>query len=326
MKGSNINTREVDFEEWSNLWIKSPNSNILQSWFYGQSKSESDGFEVMNLCVSEFGEDLALVMILKKKISFLGTIIRINRGPIFLSEGIDMDRKCEVIESVISQLKKDSLLIQMAPEIEESIELETKLKTLGFKRLPNTPWSSGKIDLSLSEEDLLMSLNGKWRNCYRKGLKMGVQISNVSDNESELKNLLEHYKNLQTKKDFSGLTDNLIGSLAKKEDPLWKFNIFKAQDNNGTLLGYVVTVDHGNTSIYLIGITTNEGRQLQANYVMLWEGIVNAKKSGSLQFDIGGLTSDTPKGVAHFKKGLKSNSYSLIGEWRRFYFRNILRF
>ena len=308
------------------MWIKSPNSNILQSWFYGQSKSESDSFEVVNICISESGKDLALVMILKKKIPLLGTVVRINRGPIFLSDEISVEMKCKVIEAVVSQLKKDSLLVQIAPEIEESIEVETQLKKLGFKRLSNTPWSSGKIDLSITEDDLLMSLNGKWRNCYRKGVKMGVQISNVSGSARELKNLLEEYKNLQTKKDFSGLTGSLIDSLAKKEDPLWKFNIFKAQDKNGILLGYVVTVDHGDTSIYLIGITTNEGRKLQANYVMLWEGIINAKKSGSSQFDIGGLTSETPKGVAHFKNGLKSKVYSLTGEWRRFYFRNIFRF
>jgi len=234
--------------------------------------------------------------------------------------------QCQVIEAILLRLKKDSLLIQIAPEIHETIEVESMFKKLGFKRLSNIPWSSGKMDLSLNEEELLMSLNGKWRNCYRKGKKMGVEVSDVSDCPDELKRLIENYESLKSKKDFSGLTNKLLNSLAAKKNPSWNFNIFKAQDKNATLLGYLVTVDHGNTSIYLIGITTEEGRRLQANYVMLWEGVLNSKKKGCLNFDIGGLTDETPKGVAHFKKGLKASMYSLTGEWRKFYLQNIIKF
>ena len=59
---------------------------------------------------------------------------------------------------------------------------------------------------------------------------------------------------------------------------------------------------------------------------MLFEGILNAKNSGSTRFDIGGLTADTPPGISHFKKGLKSEMYSLVGEWRKFFFRNLVKF
>ncbi len=278
------------------------------------------------MCVSDSGKDLALVQILRKKILFLGALIRINRGPIFINEDLGEEFQCEVIKCILNELRKDSLLVQIAPEISQSAVSELMFKNLGFKRLSNTPWSSGKLDLSFSEEEILMSLNGKWRNCYRKGKKLGVEVSNVSDSPQELAVLLSHYENLQTKKDFSGLTNDLLISMANKNHPLWNFNVFKAQDKNEILLGYLITVEHGETSIYLIGLTTDEGRRLQANYVMLWEGILNAKNAGCLKFDIGGLSSDTPKGVAHFKNGLKSEMYSLIGEWRRLYLLNIIKF
>ena len=114
--------------------------------------------------------------------------------------------------------------------------------------------------------------------------------------------------------------------MARNNHKLWSFNILKAIDKDENLLGYLVTIDHGDTSIYLIGLTTEEGRRFQANYVMLWEAILNAKKTGCMQFDIGGLTDETPKGVAHFKNGLKPEMYSLIGEWRGLYLKNIIRF
>ena len=52
---------------------------------------------------------------------------------------------------------------------------------------------------------------------------------------------------------------------------------------------------------------------------MLWESILNAKENGCRWFDIGGLSEDTPSGIAHFKKGINAEMYSLIGEWRGFY-------
>jgi lipid II:glycine glycyltransferase (peptidoglycan interpeptide bridge formation enzyme) len=79
-----------------------------------------------------------------------------------------------------------------------------------------------------------------------------------------------------------------------------------------------VSLRHGDTSTYFIGTTDDTGRKLQVNYVLLWEAILYAKKSGCEWFDIGGLNATTPKGIAHFKSGLNSELYSLVGEWRGF--------
>ncbi len=80
----------------------------------------------------------------------------------------------------------------------------------------------------------------------------------------------------------------------------------------------LVSIRHGDTATYLIGITNNEGRELQVNYALLWQAILDAKKNGCMWFDIGGLDATTPKGIAHFKKGVQSDPYYLIGEWRGF--------
>ncbi len=279
------------------------------------------------MCISKDGEDFAIIQVLKKKISLLGYITRINRGPIFLKEEIDFQLKIEILEKVIHEVKLDSLLLQIAPEMSDSEELTLCLNKLGLSRLKSTPWASGFLDLKLNEDELLMSVNGKWRNCYRKGVKMGVIVSDVSDSNEELNELVKSYENLKTSKDFIGLSKELIYSLAKEKNELWKFNIFKAHlENERDALGYLVTIDHGDTSIYLIGLTTDIGRKYQANYAMLWLGILNAKRNGCSKFDIGGLNDDTPSGVAHFKNGLKSSMYSLSGEWRGVFLKNLIRF
>ena len=91
----------------------------------------------------------------------------------------------------------------------------------------------------------------------------------------------------------------------------WEFKIFfatKASSNDmEEPLGILVSVKFGDTTIYLIGVTNNKGKKFQANYVLLWEAILEAQRNGCKWFDIGGLNKTTPKGISHFKK-----VYSLI--------------
>ena len=148
-------------------------------------------------------------------------------------------------------------------------------------------------------------------------------IGNKEENNLEaIDNVLEAYRSLQEEKNFVGLSENLIRELANVNGKNWSFNVFSALIN-GERIGTLVTIDHCRTSIYLIGATSFSGRKYQANYVLLWEAILSSKDNGCSWFDIGGLNSTTPKGVAHFKNGLQADPYSLIGEWRIFFPRNL---
>ena len=57
---------------------------------------------------------------------------------------------------------------------------------------------------------------------------------------------------------------------------------------------------------------------MQANSVLLWHAILQAKRSGCRWFDVGGLGKSTPRGIAEFKKGINASPYELVGEWRCF--------
>jgi lipid II:glycine glycyltransferase (peptidoglycan interpeptide bridge formation enzyme) len=80
----------------------------------------------------------------------------------------------------------------------------------------------------------------------------------------------------------------------------------------------LVSILHGDTATYLVSSTTDRGRQVQANSVLLWQAILHARRAGCAWFDIGGLNAATPKGIAEFKQGLNATPYALAGEWRRY--------
>jgi hypothetical protein len=165
-----------------------------------------------------------------------------------------------------------------------------------------------------------MGLKKKWRYCLRKGQDLELTVSTIVGNSVELETLLSRYKALQKDNGFVGLEDSLIISMANQVAEDWQFTLFIANHKSSSdikdYLGMLVSIHHGDTSTYLIGITSDEGRDLQVNYVLLWQAILDSKKNGCMWFDIGGLDSTTPIGIAHFKKGVQSDPYYLIGEWR----------
>ena len=96
------------------------------------------------------------------------------------------------------------------------------------------------------------------------------------------------------------------------------FNAFNSDNNND--LGSLVSIEAGDTTIYLIGYSNDQGRKMHANSVLLWHAILHAKNNGGTFFDFGGLNESTPHGIAKFKKGLNATPYQLIGDWRYFLF------
>jgi len=313
---------EITNNEWDNYWPLIKNNNILQSSEYVQTKVECENWTAHKFLIIDHEQNpISIVHILKKKKPLLGEYIRINRGPLLIENNIKISKDILITASLILitklSINRRWKFISIAPELKFSNENIAKLKLLGFLKRNTNSWASGLISLKETEEDLLMSLNGKWRNTLKKGIKNNIIIK--KENENNLYKLLENYNKLKKTNKFSALSDTFIEKLSEKKGKFWKFNLITAFEANdftfSNPIGMLVSVHSGDTSIYLIGTTNDIGRKLQANSVLLWSAILKAKREGLNYFDIGGLNKDTPKGIAEFKSGLNSEKYELIGEW-----------
>ena len=132
-----------------------------------------------------------------------------------------------------------------------------------------------------------------------------------------MEKLIEFYESVKKSKKFSGISSDLLHSLSEQDGNNWKFNYYFAeQRDTQELAGILVCVIHGDTATYLIGNTTEFGRRTNANYVLLWNAILDAKTFGCRWFDLGGFNGNTPRGIRHFKEGLRGQTYNLIGEYK----------
>jgi dTDP-4-amino-4,6-dideoxygalactose transaminase len=314
-------------KEWEDLWLGCKRKSLSQTWEYGSAKALAEGWRVNRFVVFDDTQSpTALFQVLFKGLPGIGGISRINRGPIMLGDESDTDesRAIQAIAALARESRRHGWWItHIAPLLPPKVEVEQALRTSGFRKLPICPMDSAIIDLSRNETELLMGFNGKWRNCLRKGQRLGVNIKFDDGGREHLQLLLRYYRAQQREKQFDGTSDQMIRALAANHGTSFKFNLFLATDVNdvdrSSILGLLVTIHFADVSEYLIGVTNEMGRAKQVNSVLLWEAILHAKRNGCRWLDVGGLNERTPKGIAAFKQGLNPEPYSIVGEWVRWF-------
>jgi hypothetical protein len=157
-------TKKLSSSQWDAYWRDCASTNLLQSWYYGEAKAVSEGWKPDRLLVLDHHENpVAIVQVLVKKISFIGGIARINRGPLLLKKH-SAEKELGLFFGSLNTLIREARLnrywfISVTPEMHQSDIANNALRALGFYKAKTYPWSSGLISLSLDEEAVLMSFN-----------------------------------------------------------------------------------------------------------------------------------------------------------------------
>lgn len=312
---------EADRRTWEECWRQLGCSPLFQSWEYGEAKRRSQWFRPERFVIRrvEDGASAGLMQALVYAVPFLGGVARICRGPVFSEVPGRPAPSPEELEAVFHAIKTTARkrrwrLLRIAPELPASTETVAWLCNVGFKkRMEGRAIMSAVIDLARPPEAIRAGFHSKWRNLLNKSEKMGLELETPAPGEA-LPWLIQEYQNLQRDKGFKGIPTGLLRHLAVQEGPRWTCRILFARHEQERC-GMVMIVGHGDTCTYLIGWTSEQGRQRQANSFLLWQSMLLFRSLGYHFFDVGGLGGRTTEGVAHFKKGLQGQEYSLIGEY-----------
>lgn len=311
--------KPIDHKQW-NRYLKHCNrTNLMQSWEYGEAKKS-----LLFWCPKRFalvdksGNCFGIVQVLTVSLPFLGGVSRINRGPLLFENVWKNEPLFPIIEKSVQALSNAAKenhwhLMRISPELPASLMTSELLEKYKFKKRPEAAWGSALVSLQRSVDDIRASLHGKWRNLLKKAEKSGLEFEK-GDLEKDLNYLLKEYSLLKQKKIFSGIPEKLFKKMALQKGERWNLSVLYAC-KDGRRVGGLLFAGHGDTCTYLVGWTPVEGRALQTSYFLIWQAIILFKSLGYHWLDVGGLNELTPKGIAHFKNGLKGERYSLTGEW-----------
>jgi len=237
-----------------------------------------------------------------KKFLIIGSVIKIQRP-----------EEIRYHDIKILNAKHRAFQIILEPK---TMNDELRTMNFGFKlsKSPYLPTKTLHLDLTLSEKELSNRLKKDARSALR------------TTNNSEL------------------ITNNDIGSFRNswKEAVGWRryvpplshlVALKKSFENKCLLLQCNSTLKQNAGAVFLIGektgyywqaFTNKEGRKLQAQYKIVWEGILWAKERGAKVFDFEGIYDERfPNkswlGFTHFKKSFGGYEVSYPGTFVKWF-------
>jgi lipid II:glycine glycyltransferase (peptidoglycan interpeptide bridge formation enzyme) len=159
------------------------------------------------------------------------------------------------------------------------------------------------LDLSPSLEELRKRLDKKWRNLLTSSEKGRLRIV-AGSGRDEFRQFCAIYNQMRKRKTFDTTVDiEEFGRIQGDLPECHRMRVLICEDGSVPLAGLVASA-MGNTGIYLLGATGDEGLKSKGSYLLQWTLIKWLKENGFRWYDLGGISPERNPGVYHFKRGL----------------------
>jgi lipid II:glycine glycyltransferase (peptidoglycan interpeptide bridge formation enzyme) len=338
----------VQATTWNSLIANLPGAHLLQTWEWGQLKAHI-GWQPIPLTWSQTdvpsNECVAAALVLQRTIPVGGFAAKLNvlyipKGPVLdwnnrhLRQRVldDLNTLARRRGAIFIKLDPDVVLGTGIPGQPEATELSSGQEILND--LNSRGWRpSGeqiqfkhtvKIDLTLSEEQILARMKQKTRYNVRLAERKGVTVRPGTPADLDL--LYQMYAATSIRDGFtireadyyhnvwrSFMQPNPTGPSQPYAEPL-------IAEADGVPLAALIVFRFARQAWYLYGMSTEAQREKMPNYLLQWEAMRRAKNAGCTTYDLWGAPSifnesDPLWGVFRFKEGLGGTVVRHIGAW-----------
>lgn len=323
-----IEIGRLDKKTWSNLLIQFNDASIYQTWSYASHLYGSNN--ISHVIVKKEREVVAIAQIGIRHFPypFIGTA-NVHWGPLWKKKEptADIDHFNKILAALKDEYAvKKSLLVRLWPtEIAHNDSVRKILKTNKFIcNSDDRPYRTLRLDITPSLEELRKNLDQKWRNQLNRAEKSNLNIiEGTSDNLYKI--FLKLQKEMRERKNYTPGVDyeqyrKIQIDLPKEQ----KMKIFVCEADS-TPVAVAICSGIGNTGIYLLGATGNNGIKLNGSNLLQWRIIKWLKEHGCQYYDLGGIDPEVNLGVYRFKCGIAGKNGQDFGYLGQYVFFNDFR-
>jgi lipid II:glycine glycyltransferase (peptidoglycan interpeptide bridge formation enzyme) len=307
--GLQIEVDRATSAEWSRMLDLFDDANFYQTFAYGAVHWGEKNLS--HLVLKRDSEVLALAQLriirptpLKFGMAYL------RWGPIFSRCGQPPDPETPAImaRSLVEEyVTKRRLFLRVLPNAFSGSPRADLMHSAfaSFTREPLTienTYRTFVLDLLPSLEELRSSLDKKWRNQLSRSEKNNLEVTSGNSCE-EYRSFCLIYDQMLKRKSFETTVDveEFLRIQNELPDSL-RMRVLLCRDQGKTVAGLVVSAI-GDSAIYLLGATSDDGLNSKGAYLLQWTAIRWLKERGIRWYDLGGIDPVRNPGVYHFKSG-----------------------
>ena len=296
----------ADENEWNDIIQMFRDATLNQTWAFCRARSK----KLSHVIVKRNGKIVAGAMLRLIILPiFAAGIAYLGSGPMWKLR--DEPDDIDVLHRIIRALRLEyvvhrGLFLRISPNMFTNLANQDENRGIfedeGFHCHQQEDCTLF-LNLELSLDDLRRGLHQKWRNLLNRAEKNGFTVR-VGTDEGSLKTFKGIYEEMLSRKQYK--TDVNINEYeviqSALPEPL-KPTIIICELAGLPMAGGLFSTT-GDTGVYLLGATSNEGMKNAASYLIQWEAIKLLKERGFRAYDLGGCNIERVPETYHFKAGV----------------------
>lgn len=314
--------RRVPVSDWPALAARFADYNYRQTHAYSVHAARRHRASVEPMAIVSSGKIIALACVRVRTLPFVGGgIAYISGGPLVTPIAAGSDTNSATLTSALSHLRAEytdrrALHLRVLPPLgtpDASTSIAETFERAGFRsttRIP--PYHTLLLNLTPPLNDLRRSLRRNWRNHLKRALSPGLALEHGSS-PTLFDAFVTLYSQMRSRKAFDVSLDAAFYRDVQTElPPPEQLQVCIARLSGTPVAGCVYSI-LGNTCVYLLGATIDEGLKTRASYLLQWHTIETARAAGCLYYDLGGIDPQGNPGVYDFKAGMGGRDASAPG-------------
>lgn len=318
--------------EWNTTLRSLPYAHVLQTWEWGEFKSQTTGWKPHRFAFKRGSEIAAMASVGVRSAGPL-KVIYVPKGPALAYE--DTALAAAVLNHLQAFARRQGAIwLKIDPDViaatglpgeDDDMPNPTGQALIAELRARGWRFSADQvqfrntitIDLTLSEDELLAAMSQNTRRKVRIAEREGltVRLGTVDD----LPLLYDLYR-------VTGERDNFLIRPPEYYHHEWRYLMEAGlaqpliAEHDGMAIAHVILFHFGRKCWYFYGASSNEHRDKMPNYLLQWEAMRWAKARGYAVYDMWGAPdifdeSDGMWGVYQFKRGFRGTVVRHIGAW-----------
>jgi len=297
-------------EEWSAMLDLFYDANLYQTWSYGAVRWGRKNLSHLVLKRNDEVLGMAQLRIIRPTRFNFG-MAYLRWGPLCHRRGRELDAEAALRLARALQEEyvcKRRLLLQILPNAFVGSPRATLFQSAfsGFTQEPRTSaniYRTFILDLAPPIEQLRKNLDAKWRNKLTQSEKKGLKVV-AGNGIDEYRTFCRMFNQMWKRKAFETTVDvEEFGRLQQDLPEAHRMRILICEQQGVPVAGLVASA-MGDSAIYLLGATSDDGLNAKGAYLLQWTLIQWLKESGFRWYDLGGIDPKGNPGVYSFKRGL----------------------